>query len=797
MVLAAPEGSGCTSAALLLAHSTDARVAWCRLAAGYDTAADVVAAVGEQLGAEVEPARRVVELADQLLELFESGPLTVVIDDHHLSADGDLDRVVAECVGLLPADGRLVVAGATRPAGLLGLIPAGSLAVLGPDELAFDEAEAVALFDRHGGTPTDATRWAQELRGWAAGVAAGAHKPDGNPAAHLVTLLDELVAADPTGGRLVDALAATTSLSPDTAAALDLVVPPDALEQLVEAGPLLTDHDGEVRMTEAAAALRRSALADTEVAHLRRTVAARLAHDDPVVAIELFLDADEPEAAADVLAANLSEIGVERALTWLYRLPAELRRRFPPVLAAGQATVEVDAALADAERRVEAATTERARREALLALGSVEAHRGELAAAASAFEAALRTARDDPTATARISEELAGTRWLLGDVLGARAALEGLDTTPAIRWLRAQLDAYEGNDLADQGPPSDPLSLAAAGLLALARGDDASAADLSGTAYALAVEGGGEPLLAAGVVRSWSLLRAGANDDAVAVAETLERRLGPRHELGRLHAALVRERAGRAGGDTGRRERDLRRLRDLRGRGYASIEQLADRVLDRDGQTAGPALEVRVLGEHEVRCDGRTIRRADWRSKKALEVLTVVAAHGPGGARREQVIEAVWPDREPEKGRTLLRTALRDVRRTLEPDRPAGEPSRYVVARDTVLVVAGRLDLDDADEQVSSDPTGAFERLRLGLAPTVADAEWAAAWPARVERLLVRAASSLPDATERPQRITALEALIAAEPWQWDHYDRLASLHREAGDDPAAADVERRWFADE
>ena len=802
VIVSGPAGSGATTAAAQIASSSESTVAWCRLSAGYAMAGDIVGMVAESLGQPIEPGRRVIDLADQLLELIETEPLAIVIDDHHLAADGDVDRLLAECAGLLPSGSRFVVATSTRPAGLIGLLPPDQRAVLGPDELAFTDDEAIALFEAHHANADDAQRWNRALGGWAHGVSAGAHAPDGDPARHLVALLDRLVAGDPTGGELVDAASSVDYLSPPVLTALGVQVAPDALASLVDATPLLTDHDGYVRLAEVAADARRASMPSDRVAEIRRTVGRAIADDDPTTAIDLLLDAGEPDAAADVLADHLSEIGVERALNWLYRLPAELRRRFPPVLAAGQATVEVDVALADAEERVRRATTERSRREALLALGSVEAHRGELAAAASALEAALRTTHADAATAERVATELATVRWHLGDLVGARTALTGVDATPATVWLAAQIDLVDGRRPTgphSDGDADDAYTTAATALIELAEptDDGTRASDAATAAYAAAVDGGGEPFVAASAVYGWSLVRAGRCDEAVNVAEALERRLGPRHHLARLHGAIIRERCGR-GGDSAAHDRDRRRLRDLRARGYATVEQLAHRVLDGTGTvpTSDP-LEVQVLGEHRVMCDGRAVERSVWKSKKALEVLTVLAASGPTGQRREQVIEMVWPGRPPDKGRTLLRTALSEIRRTLEPDRPAGEPSRHLTAGDDLVAVDGTLDLERVERAIPDDPVTAFERLRAGLAPTVAAAEWAQAWAARVERLTVRAASLVPDDAERPQRIAALEALIEAEPWQRDHYDSLAELHRQVGDESAAAEVDRRWFADD
>lgn len=798
--VAGPEGSGTSTLAAQIGALTPS-MAWCRLAPGFDRFGDVVEMVASTLGTDVTASASVLGAADQLLDMFEAQPLTVVIDDHHLAADGDIDRMVGELAALVPPDGRIVLAGAVRPAGLIGLVPRGTLQLIGATDLAFTAEEGADLFARTGAPAERAATWVDQFAGWAQGVAAGAHAPDSSPDGTVAVLLGRLIEDQPDARPLLDAATVLPYVS-------DLLLEqlPDAadglrLHPLVDATPLFVDHGEFVRLLDAARRAHAPSIDATRARTIGRTAGAVLADIDPTTAIEVFLDIDEPELAAEVLADHLTEIGVERALTWLYRLPPELRRRFPPVLAAGQATVEVDSALAAAEVRVETASTERSRREALFALGSIERHRGELAAAAGAFESALRAASDDADTAARISAELATTRWLLGDRLGARSALDDAPSSGETTWLRTQLDVVEGAAVAPAAgstPSGDPFTDAATALAAIACGDASQAERFSEAAYLAAVSGGGEPFLAAAVVQAWRLLRDGAGDEALTTAEELERRLGPRHELGRIHGAIIRERISRHGADRGRHERDERRLRDLRRRGYASVEELASAVLDIDApDTVDAGVVVNVLGAHTATVDERTIGRSDWKSKKAFEVLTVLATHAAAGARREQIIEAVWPGRPPEKGRTLLRTALSEIRKVVEPSRPTGEPSRFVSTNEDLIALEGALDLDLVERTLADDPADAFARLRRGLAPEVVATEWAADWPARVERLLIAAASQISDDAEATIRVQALDALIDAEPWQRTHYDDLAALYRSIGDDVSAADVERRWFADD
>ncbi len=833
VTISGPTGSGVTTAAAAIAAThvepaaeSGASVAWIRLAPGYDTAADVVAGAAATFdpdGNATPPSARVVDLAEHLLtmiddEIDRAGGAAVVVDDHDLAADGDVDRLLAEVAQAVQDGVQLVIAGSIRPAGLLGLVPVPIVRSLDATDLAFTLDETVGLFEHHGADAERAAVWHRALEGLAPAMAIGARRPDDDPTDHATDLL--AAAGAETHPEVIAALVALPYVTDEMAGALGL--PREAVDLLARTSPLVVAHRDAIALTPAA---RAAATIDAAERH-RLVVAAAgvLAASDPTAAIDALIDVEEHGRAADVLAAHLSSIGVERALTWLYRLPAELRHRFPPVLAAGRATVEVDLALADANARLEAATDDRERREALYALGSVERHRGELANAASALEAARRATASGDDAL-RMSLEIATTRWLLGDTLGARAEAtqltDHIGAAPAelrgeIAWLLAQLDAVDadGHDESSLAADADdtdeasvdvdhhePYAMAARALRALVRGDLDGADEASRRAYGAAVEDGGEPFVAVGAVRAWTLLRTDRHDDAAAVVDELERRLGPRHHLARLHAALLRVRLSR-GGDTGEHERDQRRVRDLRVRGYATIERLAAVALGEPVTVSAdpdePAVVVSVLGSHRAAAPRGTLSRSDWTSKKAFEVLTVLASSGRAGMRREQLIEAVWPGRDPDKGRTLLRRALSDIRKLIEPDRPAGEASRLLEAIEDRLRLDGCLDLDLAERRLDHEPAAAFERLRHGLAPDLVGAGWADDLAPRIERSAVRSAEAVAGSeADATIRIAALEHLVTAEPWQRSHYDALAELHRERGDEAAAADVERRWFADD
>src|SRR4029077_19770095 len=121
------------------------------------------------------------------------------------------------------------------------------------------------------------------------------------------------------------------------------------------------------------------------------------------------------------------------------------------------------------------------------------------------------------------------------------------------------------------------------------------------------------------------------------------------------------------------------------GRGRAELRRLADS--DDAGASAGAAagatellralapvptdhLTIRVLGPLQLERGGVELRDAGLRRTRVRQLLALLVTERV--ARREQVIDQLWPDMTKETASQNLRVTLAHLRRFIEPERAAG-----------------------------------------------------------------------------------------------------------------------------
>lgn len=312
----------------------------------------------------------------------------------------------------------------------------------------------------------------------------------------------------------------------------------------------------------------------------------------------------------------------------------------------------------------------------LVARGDLESERGEIARARMAYTEALEGSH--PRQVRLRSIALGGlARMLAGDDPDRAAEL-----------------AAEGVELSVNERPGQLL---AAGWVALRRGEQERAAALADEAAEEATRRRARHALAETLeLRAFCSAEpdVGLLDDALA----LRRELGEPVGAARVELALARISGATLEAD--RIERELRRLgfRDTAGR-MAGVLMAAG--------TEGPApVALQTLGSFRVLRKGEPIPSEAWKSKKARDLLKMLAARRGKPVARDQAIEALWPEEDPGATGNRLSVALSTLRSVLDPHRELGQ-DHYVVAADGAL----RLSL----EAVALDVQSFLETAESGL----------------------------------------------------------------------------------
>jgi predicted ATPase/DNA-binding SARP family transcriptional activator/Tfp pilus assembly protein PilF len=251
-----------------------------------------------------------------------------------------------------------------------------------------------------------------------------------------------------------------------------------------------------------------------------------------------------------------------------------------------------------------------------------------------------------------------------------------------------------------------------------------------------------------------------------------------------------------------------------------------DRAGDEPGagtaMTALPLLEITLLGGFRVAVGGVAVPERAWRQRRAAAVVKLLALAPGHYLHREQVLDTIWPELDPEPAANNLRVALHHARRQLI--EAAGKGAGDFLAREGDGLRLGppervRVDLDQFEAAVArvwrgQDFAGAEDAVRLYAGELLPDdpyEDWAADRRTMAQTSFVtllgraaewhEAAGRLEAAIAVRQRQVAADPLderahgtlirmlaLAAQPHQaLDHYERLATLlERELGVEPSA-----------
>ncbi len=125
-------------------------------------------------------------------------------------------------------------------------------------------------------------------------------------------------------------------------------------------------------------------------------------------------------------------------------------------------------------------------------------------------------------------------------------------------------------------------------------------------------------------------------------------------------------------------------------------------------------LAIELLGRWTVSVDGQEVSSDSWRSRRAADVVKMLALAPEHRIHRLQVMEALWPESEPEASGTNLRKALHFARLALADE-------RAIVNEHGVLVLTPEAQVDTDVERFEAASTQALETGDAAICRDAAD----------------------------------------------------------------------------
>ena len=219
---------------------------------------------------------------------------------------------------------------------------------------------------------------------------------------------------------------------------------------------------------------------------------------------------------------------------------------------------------------------------------------------------------------------------------------------------------------------------------------------------------------------------------------------------------------------------------------------------DAERPTGGESLEIYLLGPFRVLVDDRMVTERQWSRRKPSLLIKLLALQPHHQLHREQLIELLWPDSDPESTINNLHKAIHLARHALEPELKSAADSHFILTRgqQIVLMAPGKLYIDveeferQADAAMKSDQVAACETaigLYQGdLLNEDVYEDWAATHREQLReqyhRLLSKLSKIYESQGDHQQSIEPLRRLIAVDKANEQAHRDLMRLYAMTGD---------------
>src|SRR5437763_15900969 len=109
--------------------------------------------------------------------------------------------------------------------------------------------------------------------------------------------------------------------------------------------------------------------------------------------------------------------------------------------------------------------------------------------------------------------------------------------------------------------------------------------------------------------------------------------------------------------------------------------------MTRSEQKKSASLEIHLLGPFRIMVDERAIEERRWSRRKPKLLVKLLALQPHHQLHREQVMELLWPEQEPELVNNNLHKTIHLARRTLEPELHSAADSHFILTQGQQIIL--------------------------------------------------------------------------------------------------------------
>ena len=242
---------------------------------------------------------------------------------------------------------------------------------------------------------------------------------------------------------------------------------------------------------------------------------------------------------------------------------------------------------------------------------------------------------------------------------------------------------------------------------------------------------------------------------------------------------------------------DIREVRE-------QIDTLVGKISRRSASVGNARLSVHCFGSFSCYPESSPDEPVRWRTSKAEELFALLVHVRGRAISREMLIDALWPEVEPDKGANQFRVTCTYIRNTLA---EIGFPEMLLRDRDSYFLDSDKLNCDTytfssiiGSLSITKPDVAAWEKaaaLYTGRYFSDKAYEWTLNTSTRLENdfktLIYRLATEYMKTGDQKAACSAIARILEQDPYEEEAVEKLMSLLLYSGENAAAARVYREY----